>query len=330
MANLAFLGAAHIHTPNFVRMLGAQADHAVRLVWDHDGARATRTAAALGARATDDLAEALGDGIDAVIVCAETVRHEALVAAACGAGKHLFVEKPLGMSRSDAVRMQSAIEAAGVRFQTGYFMRGQPAHRFLKAEIARGTFGRISHVRHSNCHAGALRGWFDTEWRWMADPAQAGVGGFGDLGAHSVDLLVWQLGPVARVTAEIRTVTGRYGTCDELGEALLEFESGVIGSVAAGWVDVANPMTLLVSGTDGAAWVTGGQLFVACEPLGSDGKAPWTRLPPALPHPFEQFLDVLAGRPAECIGAGEAVHVNAVLEACYAAARNRSWERVDG
>ena len=30
----------------------------------------------------------------------------------------------------------------------------------------------------------------------MADPAQAGVGGFGDLGTHSLDILLWLMGDV--------------------------------------------------------------------------------------------------------------------------------------
>ena len=55
---------------------------------------------------------------------------------AAAAGKHLFVEKPLGFAGADSLRMCRAIEKAGVRFQTGYFMRGSPAHQFLKDALA--------------------------------------------------------------------------------------------------------------------------------------------------------------------------------------------------
>jgi predicted dehydrogenase len=150
----------------------------------------------------------------------------------------------------------------GVLFQTGYFMRGSPIFRFLKEQLVAGAFGKVTRVRMINCHAGSLKGWFDTEWRWMADPAQAGVGGFGDLGTHALDILLWLFGPVSRVTADIDVATGRYGDCDEYGEGLLKFENGTIGSLAAGWVDVAQPVTLTISGTEGHAHVADGQLYL--------------------------------------------------------------------
>ena len=59
--------------------------------------------------------------------------------------------------------MAASIEHAGVKFQTGYFMRGNPIHLFLREQIHRGNFGKITRVRGSNCHSGALGGWFDTK-----------------------------------------------------------------------------------------------------------------------------------------------------------------------
>ena len=59
-------------------------------------------------------------------------------------------------------------------------------------------------------------------------------------------------------------MTKRYGECDETGEAILEFDNGAIATLAAGWVDVANPVTHLISGTEGHAVVINGQtLFIA-------------------------------------------------------------------
>ncbi|MCU0503671.1 MAG: Gfo/Idh/MocA family oxidoreductase, partial [Anaerolineae bacterium] len=139
--------------------------------------------------------------IDGVVICSETDRHEPLVLAAAAAKKHIFAEKPLGLGATDAYRMAAAIKKAGVLFQTGYFQRGNPLHLFLREQIGAGAFGTITRIRHTNCHAGSLKGWFDTEWRWMADPAQAGVGGFGDLGTHSLDILLWLMGGVKDVTA---------------------------------------------------------------------------------------------------------------------------------
>ena len=158
--------------------------------------------------------------IPAVVICSETNRHEQLVLPAAAAKKHMFVEKPLGFAAADAWRMARAIEEAGVLFQTGYFMRGNPAHLFLREQIKAGAFGKITRIRHSNCHAGSIGRWFDTDWRWMADLDQAGVGAFGDLGTHSLDILMWLMGDIARTTAAMDVALGNYGPTDEFGEGL--------------------------------------------------------------------------------------------------------------
>lgn len=328
MKNLALVGVAHIHTPGFIDRLKKRSDVAVKWVWDHEAARAQKRAADLGAQVTTDLSAIWSDpGVEAVIICAETDRHEPLVRAAAAAKKHMFVEKPLGMGAQDAYAMADAIEKAGVFFQTGYFMRGEPIHLFLREQIAAGNFGKITRVRHSNCHSGSLGDWFTPDWLWMTDPKQAGVGGFGDLGTHSLDILLWLFGDVERVAADINVVTGRYGDCDESGEGLMKFKSGVVGTLAAGWVDVANPVRLLISGTEGHAHMNDGQLyFKSAKVEGADGKTPWTDLPAAWPHAFELFLDAVVGKPGvPLVGAREAAVRSAVMEAFYQAAKERCW-----
>lgn len=327
MIQVALVGCAHIHTPGFVKRLQARSDVTVRYVWDTDVARARPHVEALGSQTAPSLDAVWNDGeIAGVIICSETGDHERLVAAGAAARKHLFVEKPLGIMAADAFRMASAIEKAGVLFQTGYFMRGQPAHQFLRTHIAQGTFGKITRIRHSNCHAGSLRGLFDTDWRWMADPARSGMGGFGDLGTHSLDIMLWLMGEPQSVTAHVGVATGRYGDCDEYGEGLLLFDGGAIGSLAAGWVDVAHPVSVLVSGVEGHAYVSNGQLFVHSANLpGADGKNPWTDLPPAWPHAFDLFLDAVGGADAPLVAAHEAAQRSSVMQALYEAARTHTW-----
>jgi predicted dehydrogenase len=325
---LALVGCAHIHTPGFIKRLNARTDVKVKFTWDHDLARAQKAAADLQAEAVTDLAAIWSDkSISAVIVCAETDRHEALVLAGAAAGKHLFVEKPLGMGARDAYTMAAAIDKAGVLFQTGYFMRSEPIHRFLREQINAGAFGTITRIRHTNCHSGSLGGWFDTEWRWMTDLKQAGIGGFGDLGTHSLDIMMWLMGDVTRVTAEVKVVTGRYGDCDETGEGLLEFSNGTMGSIAAGWLDIVHPINLIISGTEGHAYVLNGKLFFKSNKVkGADGEQPWTDLPAALPHAFELFLDAVVGKPTgTLVTAQEAATRSAVMEAFYQGAQDHTW-----
>ncbi|MCK5801376.1 MAG: Gfo/Idh/MocA family oxidoreductase [Lentisphaeria bacterium] len=328
MIHVALVGAAHIHTPGFVKKLQARGEIVVKRVYDHDEGRGQASAAALDATFTADLATIWTDPeITAVVICSETDRHEPLVLAAAAAGKHMFVEKPLGMGAADAYSMADAIEKSKVLFQTGYFRRGTPIEIFLKQQVEAGAFGMITRVRHTNCHSGSLGGWFDTDWRWMADPKQAGCGAFGDLGTHSLDILLWWMGAVTRVTADLDPGTSRYGDCDEFGEALMRFECGAIGSMAAGWVDVAHPGGIVISGTEGHAHVDAGALFFKSTLVeGADGVEPWKSLPDMEPHAFDLFLDALLGKKVTLIGAREAAYRSAVMEAMYRAAEAQTWE----
>lgn len=333
MMQVALVGCAHIHTPGFVKRLQARTDVTVTKVWDHEAARAAKWAQEVHAATVMAVEEVWSDpALDAVIICSETDRHALLVRGAAAAGKHLFVEKPLGLGAADAEVMAAAITQAGVLFQTGYFQRGNPIHLFLRDQIQQGHFGKITRIRHSNCHAGSLGGWFDTDWRWMADLTQAGVGAFGDLGTHSLDILMWLMGDVTRVTASIGVATGRYGDCDEYGEGLLEFANGVVGTLAAGWVDVAHPVNVLVSGTEGHAYVCENQLFFKSSHVeGADGKQPWIDLPEAWPHAFELFLDAVGGkRGVALVSPQEAAARSAVMEALYQGANEQRWVTLGG
>lgn len=327
MKIVALLGAAHIHTPNFVKRLQARPGLQVRYVWDHDAPRAEKNAAELKARVAPDLPTVLADPeVGAVIVCSETIRHEEIAVAAATAGKHLFVEKPLGFAAADARRIAQAVEKAGVLFQTGYFMRGDPKMLFLRRLVQNGSFGHLCRARASTCHQGALAGWFDTEWRWMADPAQAGCGAFGDLGTHSLDLLLWLFGRVEAATGLINPVIHRYPGCDETGEGLLLFAGGLNATLAAGWTEVGNPLTFLVSGSDGYGAIFNGALHVKCDKLGLNGEVSADRLPMAMPHAFDLFLDAISEpAPQPLIPARECFARNAVMEAIQKGAAERRW-----
>ena len=328
---IAFVGVAHIHTPSYVNIVKQRPDVVAKYVWDHDADRAAQRANDLGAKTVADAQTIWSDPeITAVVILSETDRHHDLVLAAAKAGKHMFVEKPLGITARESREMAEVIEKAGLLFTTGYFNRTDPKKLFLKSEIAAGNFGTITRVRGSNCHNGSLGGWFDTDWRWMADPKIAGVGAFGDLGTHLLDILMWQNGDIESVTADIRPVTHRYDDCDETGEALIRFKNGVIGTLAAGWVDIENPVELLISGTQGHAVIVNGQLYYRSEKRsGSDAKKAWTDLPPAPKPPMQQFLDAVAGSKDEpLVTPAEAAKRVAVMEAMYEGARKGKWVEV--
>lgn len=335
---LGLVGCAHIHVPGFAKRLAERKDVRVKWAWDEDPARVAKWGGVVGAKTAASPAEVFADPeVKGVVILSETNRHRDLVLAAAAAKKHLFVEKPLGITAAESREMAAAIEKAGLLFTTGYFMRTDPKHLFLREQVASGAFGTITRAAAWNCHSGSLGGWFDEKpgnvaetWRWMADPKVAGVGGFGDLGTHSLDVLMWLLGPVVAVSGEVRVVTGRYGECDETGTAMLRLGSGAVATLVAGWVDVANPLTLQVAGTEGHAVVVNEKLYFESKKVAGSSMGHAVAALPAPPaHPLMQWVDALAGGPGQpLVTAREAAERVAVMEAAYASARKGGWVKV--
>jgi predicted dehydrogenase len=138
---------------------------------------------------------------------------------------------------------------------------------------------------------------------------------------------MWMIGDVETVTADVKSVTGRYGDIDECGEAILQFKNGAIGTLAGSWVDVDNAVTLLISGTEGHAVIMKGQLYYKSNKVpGADGSKPWTDLPESQPHPTDVLIDAMGGKTGlPLISAREAADRVSVMQAMYEAAKQRAW-----
>ena len=227
----------------------------------------------------------------------------------------------MGTSAENSAAILALFEAHGNVFQTGYFMRGNAVIRTIKRLVAEGKFGQITRVRASNCHSGALGGWFDTDWRWMADRSQAGVGAFGDLGTHALDILLWIFGEVDSVTGALGMGTARYEGCDEFGEAIIKFRSGTVATLAAAWDDVTNPNFITISGTEGFAAMGEELVFV-----GRDGqKTVITDLEPSALSGLDSFLRHLEGDVVELVTPQEAAARDTVMSAIYQGAETATW-----
>ena len=178
----------------------------------------------------------------------------------------------------------------------------------------------------------------------MTDPLQAGVGAFGDLGTHKLDLLLFLMGDTARleaVTATFSRPIQRYPQGEECGEAILRFANGTIATLAASWVDLVEPTPLLISGSKGHAVMRNApgmrhndwnnELFLLSPSVvGAAGKAPWTDLPARLPRPLEQFIDaVVRGERSHLVSVREAAYSSYVMEVISKAAAERRWLPVD-
>jgi predicted dehydrogenase len=325
MAGLAFIGVAHIHTRGFMSRVSEHPDVSVVSMFDDD-AHYTEKALewAPDAVVAASVEEALAvPGVDAIVVCTQTLKHQAVIAQVVATGKPIFIEKPIGFAVEDALAIADLVAESGNVFQTGYFMRGIGELRRVKELVDAGAFGQITRVRASNCHRGALGGWFDGDMRWMADPKQSGVGGFGDLGTHMLDILIWMFGDAERVTGRIGLGTARYEGCDETGEAILVFKNGVVATLAAGWDDITDPQTFMVSGTELHASVVYGKLKLT--KLDGPYEGELEDACTSAPAGFDAFLTVCTGGTADLVGVREAAYRNVVMQAVYDGADKSTW-----
>ena len=133
---------------------------------------------------------------------------------------------------------------------------------------------------------------------------------------------------MSRVAAKIDVAVARYPDCDEFGEAMIEFDSGAVGTLAAGWVDVANPVTCEVCGTEGHTLVVNGELHVQSPKItGAEEKlTKYDDLPEPWPHAFEIFLNTVANKSAHpCVTPDEAAYRSEVMAAMYEAGSSGTW-----
>lgn len=138
--------------------------------------------------------------IRAVSVTAPNFLHREIGAAVVNAGKHLWIEKPVGLNVSDAVAIASAAQRQGVSVAVGFNYRNAPAVAAARKLIAGGQLGTITHARFYFLSDYAAHP--DGALSWRFQRARGGNGVLGDLASHGVDLVHHLLGEVDSVVAD--------------------------------------------------------------------------------------------------------------------------------
>jgi len=187
--------------------------------------RAETFASELGVVAYETYQELLADpNVQAVLVSNPHSLHEEVVVAAAQAGKHVFCEKPLAIDVATCYRMIDATDKHGVKLMCGQVTRLYPVYK-RAAEVARsGRLGQLA-AMHVNdmVHIDRVRWWArsETMGALLHSP-----------GVHFIDFLLFVCGQATSVYAVESEVRVQQGVDYQDSLFLLvEFESGVIGSV---------------------------------------------------------------------------------------------------
>ncbi|MDC2954023.1 Gfo/Idh/MocA family oxidoreductase [Streptomyces gilvifuscus] len=238
--------------------------------------RAEEAAAQFGFdSATRDWREVARDPrVRAVSITAPNFLHREIGVAMAEAGKHIWIEKPVGLSLADARAVADAVARAGVQGAVGFNYRNAPAVEAARELIASGELGTVTHVRvrlfsdYAAHPEGALT--------WRYEKERGGSGVLGDLASHGADLARFLLGDIESLTADTavfiperarptgataghtRATGGEPGPVEneDYVNCLLRFASGARGVLEACRVSVGeqNNYGFEVHGTRGAVF----------------------------------------------------------------------------
>ena len=280
VAVVGFGWMGRVHTQAYLRVPHHFPQLEVRpelvAVADEVPGRAEEAAARYGfASAVADWREVAADPrVRAVSIAAPNFLHREIGVAMAEAGKHIWIEKPVGLTAADARAVAEAAARAGVQGTVGFNYRNAPAVAAARELIRSGEIGSVTHVRirflsdYAAHPAGALT------WRYERERGGSGV--LGDLASHGVDLarcLVGEIGsliadtavflperarPAGATAGHVRAVGGELGPVEneDYVSCLLRFASGARGVLEASRVSVGeqNNYGFEIHGTKGAVF----------------------------------------------------------------------------
>lgn len=199
-------------------------------VVDTDPVAADAMAQAHSTKAYYDLESALsGTECEAVAVCVPSGLHADVAVRALEAGKHVVIEKPIGVSLAAADRIIAAQRANGRLATVIHQHRFDHASRVMLDAIASGHLGRVT----SGIVSGAwwrAQAYYDSgSWRgtWELD----GGGALMNQGVHGIDLLLSALGRPVEVFAYADCLAHERIDVEDTAVAVIRFASGALGAI---------------------------------------------------------------------------------------------------
>jgi len=327
MLRTAMLSFAHVHANGYADQIVRHAEAEITRIWDDDPDRGKAAQERYGVAWSDDIEAVCGaDDVDAVIVNAETSKHPMVYKAALAAGKHIYTEKALTVRTPEADEIVSLVNGSGIKFMISLPSRTRSEILFMKQVLDKGLLGKITLMRARIAHCAALDKWFSGGSAWFADEALAGGGALFDLGCHTTDVMRWFMGKPKGVMAKVNNLMNAY-PIDDNSAAVIEFENGALGILDCGWVHRAGPNPYEIFGTDGymgmGASVGSGLQLVSTQ-LSADGikgTISPTDLPPALPHPMEQWISAILHGTDMTITVEDGRNLTEMLDLIYTSSR---------
>ncbi len=233
---LAFLGVDHPHGAGWRESLGLLAEEIelVALVARFDGSLTSleERYAHLPRFETVDELVAWGH-FDGAVVCLPNNETVSAIVALARAGRHVLMEKPGAASAASFAPALTAVEQAGIAFQSGYLWRYDPGAERLRAAIAEQRMGKLISIEMSYATSDVKRRGPE---HYLFDAAISGRGFMNWLACHWLDLLMYLTGQqVVGVTARIGVFGATPCDVEDGGVAILDLAGGGLASFTGGY-----------------------------------------------------------------------------------------------
>lgn len=198
---------------------------------------------------SDSYDDALSDSaVEAVILATPHSLHEAQIESAVRAGKHVFCEKPLALTRAGAEKAVALCRDAGLVLGMGHERRFEPPIAETLRLADSGELGRVLQIEANFSHDKFLSLSSDN---WRLQPDHAPAGGMTATGIHLTDLAVKLMGPAKEVLVTCEQLASELPSGDTIS-ALCRFHQGGTAYISA---SLATPFVsrFAVFGTKG--WI---------------------------------------------------------------------------
>jgi predicted dehydrogenase len=187
--------------------------------------------------------------MDLVIIGSPSGLHAEQGIAAAHQGLHVLTEKPIEITTARADALIAAARQSDIQLGVIFQDRTKPHIRRLKNWLDQDLLGKVLFV--DACVKWYRPPDYYANSRWRGTQTLDGGGALINQGVHTVDLLLWLLGDVARVQARTATLFHKI-EAEDTAVATLEFSSGALGVFHATTAAYPGyPRRVEISGTRG-------------------------------------------------------------------------------
>lgn len=276
-----------------------------------------------------DLAEALThSAVTAVYLATPVWLHVSQAVQVLEAGKHVLIEKPLGLNASECTKIIAVAGRAGRLAGCAYYRRFYPRYIYTKEILDKGELGPVVSVDMM------YSSWYNPEpgdpKSWRVVKAKSGGGVVMDMGCHMFDVMIGLFGLPKTVYGQCGNLVHRWDVEDSMA-VVMRLRNDTLVEARFNWNTKMWQHQFEIVGTEGKiAWSTydSGPVLKT-----RSGHTEHLDLPaPANVHAplVEEFVQsILANRTPQC-DATEAVKTNILLDAVYESAATGREIKVDG